>query len=171
MTSHAGDQKASIPQRLREEIFKYGIASGYLFVSFSVLLIYEVSVAGGGHEVLPFGIALVKALVFGKFLLIGDAMKVGSRFDSHPLVYRVASKTLAFLAVLLVFTSIEELLVGWVHGKSAGSIVEEVMQRTWLENLSPVLAMLLILIPLIAISESYRRLGPAKFRELWLGRS
>ena len=80
MTSHAGDQKASIPQRLREEIFKYGIASGYLFVSFSVLLIYEVSVAGGGHEVLPFGIALVKALVLGKFLLIGDAMKVGSRY-------------------------------------------------------------------------------------------
>ncbi len=113
----------------------------------------------------------MKALVLGKFLLIGDAMKVGSRVDSHPLVHRVASKSLAFLAVLLVFTSLEELIVGRLHGKSAGSVAGEVMQRSWLENLSPVLMMLLILIPLIAISESYRQLGPAKFKELWLGQS
>lgn len=171
MTSHTGDEKASISQRLREELIKYGIVSGYLYISFGVLLIYEATVAGGRHEALPFGIALVKALVLGKFLLIGDAMKVGSRVDSHPLVHRVASKSLAFLAVLLVFTSLEELIVGWLHGKSAGSVVGEVMQRSWLENLSPVLMMLLILIPLIAISESYRQLGPAKFKELWLGQS
>jgi hypothetical protein len=39
MTSHTGDEQASISQRLREELIKYGIVSGYLYISFGVLLI------------------------------------------------------------------------------------------------------------------------------------
>lgn len=168
MNGEPGEGGNSLALRLREELVKYGIVSGYLFISFSLLLIYEATATGGGRETLPFGIALVKALVLGKFLLIGEALKVGSRANAHPLLHRVALKSLAFLVVLLVFKAIEELIVGLIHHKSVGAVIEEVVQRGWLENLAPVLVMLLILIPLVAISESYRQLGPARFRELWL---
>jgi hypothetical protein len=168
MSSKASAGQTTIAQRLRKELVKYGIVSGYLFISFSLLLLYDATASGGGRDVLPFGIALVKALVLGKFLLIGEALKVGSRANAHPLLYRVALKSLAFLVVLLVFKAIEELVVGLLHQKTVGAVFGEMAQRGWLENLAPVLVMLLILIPLVAISESYRQLGPTRFRELWL---
>ena len=161
-------EKPSFASRLREEVFKYSVVSGYLFMSFSLLLLYEATTTGGEQTVLPFSIALVKALVLGKFLLLGDAMKVGSRAEAHPLLQRVALKSLLFLCVLLLFTALEEQIVGWFHGQSPAEVLHEFLQRSWLENLAPVLVMLLILIPLISVSEIYRQLGPQRFRQMWL---
>lgn len=167
----AVEGKPSLAKRLREELVKYGLVSGYLFICFSILLLYEASVTGGGHSGLPFSIAIVKALVLGKFLLIGDAMKAGSRVNEHHLLARVAWKSLAFLVVLLVFKALEELILGFFHDKSVAQVAAEILDRTWLENLAPVLIMLLILIPLITVSEIYRQLGPEQFRALWFSRS
>lgn len=162
--------KPSMGERVKEELYKYGVVSGYLFICFSLLLLYGASTSGGAQQPLSFTMALVKALVLGKFLLIGDAMKAGSRAERHPLLVRVAWKTFAFLVVLLVFKALEEWIIGLVHHKPVLDIVNEVMNRTVLENLAPVLIMLLILIPLISISESYRQLGHERFRALWLSR-
>ena len=162
--------KLSAAHRLQEELFKYSIVTGYLFISFSLLLLYEAAVKGGGHEALPFGLALVKALVLGKFLLIGDAMKAGALAETRPLLHRVVWKSLAFLGVLPVFTALEELFVGWFHNKSAAQALGELLERGWLENLAPLLVILLILIPLISLSETYRELGKEQFKRLWLAR-
>lgn len=160
----------SLPQRLRRELVKYAVVSGYLFASFCLLMLYEATAAGGAHDALHFGIAAVKALVLGKFLLIGEALQAGAAAESRPLLHRVAWKALAMLGVLLVFSALEELLVGWVHHKPAGQVLGELFARNWLENLAPVLVMLFILIPLVSISEIYRQLGHVGFRDLWLSR-
>jgi hypothetical protein len=162
--------KPPLSYRLKEELFKYALVSGYLFISFSMLLLFKATTADGQQDVLPFGIALVKSLVLAKFLLIGDALKAGGRAGARPLLPRVAWKSLAFLGVLLVFTAIEELVVGYFHHKRAADVVHEVLSRSWLENLAPVLVMLLILVPLVCISEIYKDLGAEQFRKLWLGR-
>lgn len=162
--------KPTLGTRLKNELIKYGVVSGYLFISFSLLILYEATVSGGGHQALPFTVALVKALVLGKFLLIGEAFEAGSRADAHPLVIRVAWRTLVFLLVLLILKALEELVIGWFHDKSAMAIVDEVLQRSLLENLAPVLIMVFILIPLVGISECYRQLGPEKFKALCLAR-
>lgn len=128
-------EKPSAAHRLQEELFKYSVVTGYLFISFSLLLLYEATVKGGGHAILPFGLAVVKALVLGKFLLIGDAMKAGSLAETRPLLHRVVWKSLAFLGVLLVFTALEELIVGWFHNKPAAQVLSEVLEHGCLENL------------------------------------
>lgn len=171
MNQHTVDVgKPTLGTRLKNELIKYGVVSGYLFISFSLLILYKATVAGGAHEILPFNVALVKALVLGKFLLIGEALGAGSRADAYPLVTRVAWRTLAFLIVLLVLKALEELVIGWFHDKSAMTVVNEFLERSLLENLAPVLIMMLILIPLISISECYRQLGPDKFKALCLSR-
>jgi hypothetical protein len=43
--------------------------------------------------------------------------------------------------------TLEELVIGLFHDKSMAVIVSEVFDRTWLENIAPVLIMLFILIP------------------------
>jgi hypothetical protein len=165
-----GAGKPTFATRLKNELVKYGVVSGYLFVSFSLLILYEATVTGGAAQTLPFTVAVVKALVLGKFLLIGEAFDAGSRADAHPLLIRVAWRTLAFLIVLLILKALEELVIGWFHDKSAMAVVNEVLQRNLLENLAPVLIMVFILIPLISISECYRQLGPDKFKALCLSR-
>jgi hypothetical protein len=171
MNQHTLDAgKPTLGTRLKNELIKYGVVSGYLFVSFSLLILYEATVTGGAHQALPFTLALVKALVLGKFLLIGEAFEAGSRADAHSLVIRVAWKTLAFLIVLLILRGLEELVVGWFHDKSAMAVINDVLERSLLENLAPVLIMSFILIPLISISECFRQLGPEKFRALCLAR-
>ena len=171
MDGQTGDRgKSTLAERLRNELIKYGVVSGYLFVSFSLLLLYDSTANGGGQATLSITMALIKSLVLGKFLLIGEALHTGSRANAHPLLMRVLWKSLAFLVVLLVFKALEEFIVGWFHDKSLAEISNEVLDRSWLENLAPVLIMLLILIPLISVSESYRQLGPEKFKALWLER-
>lgn len=161
-------KKPSAADRLQEELAKYAAVSAYLFISFSLLLLYEATIVGGEHKALPFGMALVKALVLGKFLLIGEALKAGSQANARPLLHRTAWKSLSFLVVLLVFTAIEELIMGWFHNKPVAQVVGEFMERSWLENLAPALVMLLILIPLVSLWETYRQLGPKQFKQLWL---
>lgn len=162
-----GHSSPSKTQRLLEELRKYALISAYLFVCFAVILIFGTSVQGEGAQssAVPWSLALIKALVLGKFILIGDALSVGSRAQKHPLLHRVAWKSLAMLVLLLVFTLLEELVVGWVHGETTASVFREFLERTWLQRLAPMLLMLLILVPLITASEIYRIVGAKRFRE------
>lgn len=158
-------------EKLLEELRKYALISAYLFVCIAVILLYDLSVQDAGtSSPWPWGIALVKALVLGKFILIGDALSVGSRADNHPLLHRVAWKSVAMLAMLIVFKILEELIVGWVHGTTPATVFEEFLERTWIQDLAPLLLMLLILIPLIAASEIYRAVGAERFREFLISR-
>ncbi|TDG11812.1 hypothetical protein E2F43_15690 [Seongchinamella unica] len=151
-------------QRLGHELRSYGFISLYLFVCFSVLLLYQDSLQGGrGPEPLPWSIALVKALVMGKFILIGNALSVGSRADPHPLLHRVIWKSLAMLLLLVVFKVIEEVVVGWFHDQSVHQVIEELLQRSWLQDVAPLLMMLLVLIPLITTTEIFRAMGSERF--------
>lgn len=157
-------------QRLLEELRKYALISSYLFICFAVILLYHDSMQGTGtQDPLPWGIALVKALVLGKFILIGEALSVGVRARHHPLLHRVAWKSIAMLALLVVFKILEELIVGWVHGNTPAMVFEEFLERTWLQDLAPLLLMLLILVPMITASEIHRTVGAKRFREFLLG--
>jgi hypothetical protein len=154
-------------ERLREELRNYALISAYLFVCFVVILLYDASTQGveTQHPV-SWSVALIKALVLGKFILIGDALSVGARGRHHALLYRVVRKSIAMLLLLIVFKILEELVIGWAHGGTPAQIFGEFLERTWLQDLAPVLLMLLILVPMITASEIYRAVGATRFREL-----
>lgn len=163
------ETKASVSRRLKEELIKYGLVSAYLYVCFSILLLYKSSVLDEhGIEYLPYGLALVKALVLGKFILIGDVISVGSRADHHPLLHRIAWKSLAFLLALMVFVALEELIVGWFHDRTAGQVLAEFLERSWVEKLAPSALMLMILVPLVTATELYRSYGPERLKAAML---
>ncbi len=74
------DAKASesIKTRVRIELKHYFSISTYLFICFFVLMTYEASFSQNPREQLlaSLGMILGKALVIGKFVLIGDALGV-----------------------------------------------------------------------------------------------
>jgi hypothetical protein len=165
-------EDSSIGQRLKAEMREYAIISVYLWVCFSTMLLYQdAMLSEGGSSVLPLSMAVIKALVLGKFILIGKAVGVGTRVQPKILLYRILWKSLAFLFLLMVFTGIEELVVGLVHGHSVGEIVAEVTGRPLLKKVASSILMLLVLIPLIAFEEIDRALGNNTLRRMLFGRS
>lgn len=162
----------NIKQRLKEEMVEYAIISAYLLVCFSTMLLYQnAMLSKGGLSILPLSIAVIKALLLGKFILIGRAVGVGTRMQPKILLHRILWKSLAFLALLIVFTGIEELVVGLVHGHSVAQIVAEVTSNPMLKKIASSVLMLLVLIPLIAFEEIDRALGEGSLRRMLFGHS
>jgi hypothetical protein len=76
-----------------------------------------------------------------------------------------------FLVVLVLLTIVEEIIVGLVHGHSLGQAVAALAEHPWPETLASCFLMLLVLIPLVTVTEMSRTLGPGALRQLLLGSS
>ena len=169
MTTDHAEGKPGIGQRFKQEMRTYFFISFYLWVCFSALLLYENSIlARDNIAFLPMGTAAIKALILGKFILVGKAIGVGSRVRHHVLLHRILWKSLATLLLLLVFTGIEELVVGLVHGHALADTASEMLESSWLERLAPSVMMLLVLVPMIAFEELDIAIGKGKLRRLLL---
>ena len=90
LNSKNGEDNAGFRQRFKEEMRTYAIVSLYLWICFSVLLLYHNSVVRiNDLALLPFSSAAIKALILGKFILIGKVIKVGERVRHDVLLHRI----------------------------------------------------------------------------------
>jgi hypothetical protein len=157
----------SLKERARDELRNYAIVAAYLYICFAVLMFYESTLVTKQSDALFLhGLAAIKALVLGKFILIGEAIGAGSHLQIGTLAKRIASRSLQLLLVLIVLSVIEELVVGRVHGQSLAETVAGYEQRSPIAMLAKCLLMLLILVPLVAVKELNRTLGPGVLRQM-----
>ena len=163
--SSAKEGGESLKHKLREELRKYLIVSAYLFICFGVLLLYKAALLqDAGVNYLPLGVAVVKALIVGKFLLIGDAVRARLQRRPGHLPGRIAMRVFWLLSILALLTIAEELIVGWIHGQSLFEVEAEFHARSTLELVAEVLLMGLILLPLVGAAELSQALGPGVLR-------
>jgi len=155
MTENRGSGRAhEVKERAREELRRFLVISTYLLICFLALLLYKmVLLDERGLHSLSLGLAVGKALILGKFLLIGEALHVGSRVRARTLLQRIGYRTALMLLMLIVLTLLEEIIVGWFHGRSVSQTLTEILARTLPVLLTDWLLMLLILMPLIAFVE------------------
>ncbi len=166
MKSMSAD-KQNIKQRLGEELRTYAYISFYLWICFGALLLYKVSIMRADDiAILPFGLAAIKALILGKFVLIGQSVKVGNQINPTVLLHRIIWKSIRLFLLLLLFTVIEELLVGLVHGHSLASLIHEFTAKPPLQILAPCVVVLLVLVPLVAYQEIDEVLGKGGLRKM-----
>jgi hypothetical protein len=162
----------SVSERLRDELRRYLAVSAYLYVCFAAILLYKSAILSSiGEHYLPLGLAAGKALILGKFVLLGEAAGVGTRIGARSLLQRVLRNSVLFLLLLVLLTILEEIIVGLVHGHSLGQAVAALAEHPWPETLASCFLMLLVLIPLVAVTEVSRTLGPGALRKLLLGPS
>jgi len=149
------------------EIKRYLFISLYLFICFGVIAIYKTSQSPGeALSLIIFGLALGKALLLGKFILIGEVLGTGTRIKVPTLVHRIAWRAVAMLVVLLIFKVLEELIVGMFKSVSVAELLAELAERSWLSLIAPPLLMLLILVPMIAAIELSHVLGKDGLKKL-----
>jgi Na+-transporting NADH:ubiquinone oxidoreductase subunit NqrD len=150
--------EASLKERARKELRNYAIVAAYLYVCFGAILLYKTALLREeGVAFLPHGLAAIKALILGKFILIGEAVGVGERAQPRSLLSAIATSTALYFLLLVVLSIVEELVVGKVHGHSLAETIAEFRDHSGLEMLATSILMLLILIPLIAFKELRRR--------------
>ena len=172
VNSENGEEKIGIRQRLKDEMRAYVIISLYLWICFTTLLLYKNSILRVNDlALLPLSSAAIKALILGKFLLIGKAIKVGERVRHNILLHQILWKSLAMLLLLMIFTIAEDLLVGLVHGHAIADTIAEMMARSWVQWVAPNLLMLLVLIPFIAFGKIDSSMGKGSLSRILLGRS
>ncbi len=150
--------KATLRQRAMHELIEFAILTAYLYITLGAVILVKASVLhdyGIGSAI--WGIAIVKAAVLAKFMLIGHAMKIGERHSSRPLIWPTLHKALAFLVLLIVLTIIEEVVVGLFHHQTVGASLNELFGAKLDETLAGIFILFLVLIPYFA----FRVLGDA----------
>ena len=94
--------KATLPQRAMHELKELVFISLYLYITLgSVILMKTAVLHTEGIPFTPWGIAIVKAVVLAKFMLLGNAMKLGERNTTSPLIWPTLERALAFLVLLI----------------------------------------------------------------------
>lgn len=170
MVSKAGS-KASIAHKVGHELKEYAIVFAYLYVCFGAILLFKASVLREeGISYVPWGFAAVKALILGKFMLIGNSMHLGQRFSSRPLIYPTLHQSFVFLVFLLVLLAVEETLVGLLHGRTVVASLSDVAGAHLYQILTTCLLMFLILLPYFAFRQLAGVLGEGRLSRLFFVR-
>jgi hypothetical protein len=150
-------RRETIVSRARHEIVSYLAISGYLMIWFSAVMFYKATILRSvGVEFAPFGFAVMKALILGKFILVLEALKLGERKESGDiLIVQIVKKALLFTVALIFLTIVEELIVGHFHGKSVHEVMSEIGGGSIAQIVATGVLMFLVLLPYLA----FRRLA------------
>ena len=160
--------KPGFRERLIEELKKTGLIFAYLALFLGSFTVYRRLVLDE-YQIgsFNFGYAIIEAAVLAKVIVIGSMLGLGERFRDRPLWVPTLYKTACFALLLLVFAILEHVIGGWLHGKSAGAALQELLDQGKWELLTRVLVKGLALVPLFAVWETARVLGESRLFELF----
>jgi phosphatidylserine synthase len=157
----------TVAGKLGQELKRYAVIAAYLYVCFGALILYKAAILRGqGISYTPYGLAVFKALVLAKFMLMGHAAKIGEHYARRRFVHVVAYKSLLFLALLFVLSIGEEVVVGLIHGRRLVDSLAVVTGGSMLQTIASCIIMLLILIPYLGIRELNQVLGEGRLRQI-----
>ena len=159
--------KATLQQRATDEFKELLILTVYLYITLGAVIAVKTAVLHtAGVEFAPWGVAIVKALVLAKFILIGHAMKIGEG-HTGPLIWPTLHKAVGFLLLLVILTIIEEAVVGLFHHRSIADSLGDLFGARLEETLAGYLIMLLVLIPFFAFRILSDTFGEGKLERMF----
>jgi hypothetical protein len=162
--------KATLQQRVIHEFKEFAILTIYLYITLGAIILMKTAILHShGVDFVPWGVAIVKAAVLAKFMLIGHALKIGERFTNRPLIWPTMHKAFAFLLLLIIMTTIEEAVVGLIHHQSITASLADLFGRRLEETGAGCLIMLLVLIPYFAFLVLSEALGEGRLARMFFG--
>jgi hypothetical protein len=160
--------KATLHQRVIHELREFAILAVYLYITLGAVILMKTAVLHSvGIEVAPWGIAIVKAMILAKFMLVGFAVKFGEGNSTAPLIWPTLKMAFAFLGLLIVMTVIEEIVAGLFHHQSIAVSLGGLFGLRLEETLAGYLIMLLVLIPFFAFRVLSDTLGEGRLERMF----
>lgn len=158
----------TLKQKTLHEFREFLIIAAYLWVVFGLFLAYKSVILNEEHiSYVAHGIALINALVLGKFILIARALHLGDWADDAPLVYPTLLKSALFSLVLAACKILEDAAVGLYHGKAFSQSIADLGGGTWEGILTLTAILFVVLIPFFGFAELQRVLGEGKLGQLF----
>ena len=162
-------KKKTFKQKLFHELSEYGINVIYLTLFFGAFAVARrLTLAHYGIYVDDYFIALIKALVIGKVIMIAAFLNISKKFEGKPLIIPVLYKVLFFIVFVVLFDIVEELVRGSIHTHSLKAAFEELIHqhfsKMWLGGL---LMVTFSFIPFFMLKELSRIMGHEEFRGLF----
>ena len=148
MSDQTHGKMAAIRSKFIEDFKAMAALAAYLYVCFGAVILFKSAVlreAGIHYEI--WGLAVIKALILAKFLLLGRMLHVGTRYRDKPLIWPTLYHALMFLIVLLILSTLEELIVGSIHARAIADSLNHVVGPIFFEGLAVCLILFLILVP------------------------
>jgi hypothetical protein len=160
--------KASLQQRAVHEVKEFAILAVYLYITLGAVILMKTAVLHSqGIEFAFWGVAAIKAVVLAKFMLIGNALKIGERNSTRPLIWPTLHKAFGFLVLLIIMTTIEQAIVGLFHRQSIASSLGELVGPRLEETIAGFLIILLVLIPFFAFRILSDALGEGRLARMF----
>jgi hypothetical protein len=160
--------KQTLQQRTMHEVKEFAILAVYLYITLGAVILMKTAVRHShGIEFAFWGIAAIKAAVPTKFMLIGNALKIGERNSTRPLIWPTLHKAFGFLVLLIIMTTIEQAVVGLFHRQSIASSLGELVGPRLEETIAGFLIMLLVLIPFFAFRVLSDALGEGRLERMF----
>jgi hypothetical protein len=157
--------------RLLHELEEYGTIFLYLYISFAAVIFYRDAVLRAeGIAYAAYGFALVKALVMAKFMVLGQAARLGERLRGQRLFVTVLWRTSVFMLLLVVLSMIEEAVVGAVHGRGAVESIRAMADGNLREKIANAFLLWVILLPYFVLRLIGEVLGKGELRRMFFGR-
>ena len=89
-------------------------------------------------------------MICAKFLSIGYVFHLGERYKKDALIWPTLHRSFVFLALLIVLTVLEEVIVGYLHHRALADTMSEIGGGTLRQAIATSIILLLILIPFFA---------------------
>jgi hypothetical protein len=149
-----------LPHRAVEELKEFLALTAYLYITLGSLFLLRAAILRDANiSADQWGLAIVKALVLAKFMLLGRAARIGTRYKDKPLIWPSLHMAMMFFIFLLVLTVAEEVLVGLFHHRTLSASLTHVVGWPIDVALANSLIMFLILVPYCAFKSLGEALG------------
>lgn len=159
---------SSLKEKAKEEFKKFWAIAIFLALMFSAFYTYRrLTLSESGVTYLHYGIGIIEALILAKVILVGQALRLGRRFEDEPLIVSVLVKTLFFAIFVAVFSVIEHVIEGLVHHETWDVIAHHLFTAGRDEIFAKTLMMMITFIPFFAFWETDRVLGQGKLFALF----
>jgi hypothetical protein len=146
------NSETTVGNRITNELREFGVLTLYLYVCFTALAYLKASILHDqGIDFAPWAFAAIKAVVSAKFMLIGRALHIGEGFKKYPLIVPTLYKSLAFVVLVSVLTVLEEITVGYLHGRTIMDAMAEIGGGATDQRIATLMVLLLIFIPYFAV--------------------
>jgi hypothetical protein len=158
-------RKKNFRERATSELERYAIITVYLWLLFALFSLHtrQLLQQHGMISVWEHGFALINALVFGKIILIAQALEVGKSLEKRALLWIVLGKSLIFAILLIAFHLVEGAIRAWFEGRPLSAGLTD-FGGTLPSLLTAAAIFSVVLIPFFAFQETARILGSS---ELW----
>ena len=161
--------KGTLHRRAVHELKEFAILFAYLYITIGAVILLKTAVLNAeGIDSVVWGVAVVKAALLAKFMMLGYMMKIGERNSMRALIWPTLHKAFGFLVLLIIMTIIEEAVVGLFHNQSIAASLAVLAGPRLEETLAGYLIMLLVFIPFFAFRVLDEALGEGRLMRMFL---